>query len=237
MRAACDRATAGMALRLAVLLLPLAFAAPARAGQFEDGFAAYDRGDYATAFKDWFPLAMKGDAPAENNLGFLYDQGRGVPQDFAKAAGWYEKAAEQGDAPAGYNIGLDYAQGHGVLKDYAKAYIWLNLAAARLEPASSPQDVSPEDLVKMVHPDTRLFTMEDINAMAKQPVTQFERQFNSGNPPTIITPQSAETSSFEQQQASFEAARDYIAKLLRPEDLAKAQELAGAWQPKTQSPQ
>ena len=76
----------------------IAFAVPADAGPFEDGLAAYDRGDYATALKFWRPLAEQGDAEAQNNLGYMYNEGHGVPQDEAEALKWLRKAAEQGNA-------------------------------------------------------------------------------------------------------------------------------------------
>ena len=43
----------------------------------------------------------------ENNLGWLYQNGRGVAQDYAQAVEWYRKAAEQGDAMRNINLGCD----------------------------------------------------------------------------------------------------------------------------------
>ena len=71
---------------------PLA-AGPAVAGPFEDGEAAFSKGDYATALRLWQPLAQQGDARAQNGLGALYQRGLGVPQDLAEAMRWYQKAA------------------------------------------------------------------------------------------------------------------------------------------------
>jgi len=163
--------------RLAALLvaLPLTFAASARVGQFEDATAAYERGDYATAFKDILPLAEAGDARAQFNVGLFYAQGLGVPQDHAEAAKWYRLAASQGYAPAQGSLGALYYLGHGVPQNYAEAYFWLDLAVARLPPGPHQQDA--------------------------------------------------------------EEIRDELATLLRPEDLAQAQQRASAWQPKAQTPQ
>jgi len=61
---------------------------------FKTGLDAYQRADYATALQEWRPLAEKGDANAQYNLGLLYNQGLGVQQDFKAAADWYRKAAE-----------------------------------------------------------------------------------------------------------------------------------------------
>jgi TPR repeat protein len=61
-------------------------------------------------------------------LGFLYEKGQGVPQDYAKAAAWYEKAAEQGYAGAQCNLSSLYENGRGVLQDYTKAAEWFEKA-------------------------------------------------------------------------------------------------------------
>ena len=98
---------------------------------FETGMDAYDREDYATAVREWQPLAEQGDAQAQLHLGLLYANGDGVPQDYATAHQWYEQAAAQGYAMAQYNLGLLYDTGDGVPQDYAKARQWYEQAAAR----------------------------------------------------------------------------------------------------------
>ena len=98
---------------------------------FEDGAEAYSRGDYATALKEWKPLAEQGQASAQSNLGVMYDNGQGVPQDYAEAVKWYRKAAEQGNAGAQNNLGVMYANGQGVPQDYIQAHMWWNLSAAQ----------------------------------------------------------------------------------------------------------
>ena len=71
----------------------LAMASVAVAGPFEDGQAAYDRHDYATALQVWQPLADHGDAKAQNKLGNMFGIGQGVPKDYAEAVKWYRSAA------------------------------------------------------------------------------------------------------------------------------------------------
>src|SRR5258707_3714315 len=63
---------------------------------YEDGAAAYNRGDYATARRLWFPLAESGNADAQTMLGIIYEEGHGVSQDYAAAVTWYRRAADQG---------------------------------------------------------------------------------------------------------------------------------------------
>lgn len=65
--------------------------------------------------------AERGDAEAQNNLGFLYWSGEGVPQDFKSAFKWYSKSADQGLAGAKYNLGILYDEGQGVTQDHQKA--------------------------------------------------------------------------------------------------------------------
>jgi len=97
---------------------------------FLEGLDAAQRGDFQTAMREWRPLAEQGDASAQFNLGVMYANGRGVPEDDREAVKWYRKAAEQGDASAQYNLGVMYDNGSGVPEDDVLAYMWWNLAAA-----------------------------------------------------------------------------------------------------------
>ena len=97
---------------------------------FEDGGAAYERKDYATAIKLWRPLAERGNRSVQNMLGAMYYEGTGVTQDYKEAVKWYRLAAEQGEASAQSNLGVMYGKGQGVLQDYARAHMWYNLASA-----------------------------------------------------------------------------------------------------------
>src|SRR5437016_449937 len=75
--------------------------------------------------------ADSGDADAQVNLGLLYAKGEGVPQDFAQALQWWQKAAAQGDAQAQVNLGLLYAKGEGVPQNFAQARQWYEKAATQ----------------------------------------------------------------------------------------------------------
>lgn len=76
-------------------------------------------------------LAERGDAAGEARLGFLYQAGLGVQQDFAAAAQWYRLAARQGNAAAQNNLGSLYETGQGVPRDLVQALAWFNLSAAQ----------------------------------------------------------------------------------------------------------
>ena len=107
------------------------------AADFQAGLEAYKRGDYATALKEWRPLAEQGDADAQFNLGVMYDNGRGVTQDYAEAVKWYRRAAQQDLGEAQTNLGVMYQNGRGVTQDYVQAHMWYNLAVSRLSPGES----------------------------------------------------------------------------------------------------
>lgn len=75
--------------------------------------------------------AAQGDAVSQAIVGFLYDDGSDVPQDYAKARQWFEKAASQGNRLAQSELGHLYAEGLGGLQDYAMARQWFEKAAAQ----------------------------------------------------------------------------------------------------------
>ncbi len=63
--------------------------------------------------------------------GAKYYQGDGVPQDFAQALEWFQRAADQGHVGALNDIGVMYELGQGVPKDPAKAVEWYRKAVAQ----------------------------------------------------------------------------------------------------------
>jgi TPR repeat protein len=117
-------------MMIATLTLSLAVSCGvAFAGPFEDGLAAYDRNDYATAARLWRSLAEQGNPQAQNSLGALYYNGKGVAQDFKEAIKWYRSAASQGTSNAQLNLGAMYYEGEGVSEDIIRAHVWFNIAA------------------------------------------------------------------------------------------------------------
>jgi hypothetical protein len=73
--------------------------------------------------------AEQGDVRAQFNLGVMYANAQGVPQDSGQAIQWYQRAAQQGYAPAQYNLGFMYAYGLGVPQDSGQAIQWYQRAA------------------------------------------------------------------------------------------------------------
>jgi V8-like Glu-specific endopeptidase len=134
----CKTMCASKSIVGAVMLL-LCFAAGATAGPLDDASAAIRNRDYAVAHQILRPLADKGDALAQFNLGQLYARGWGVQRDYAEAIGWLRKPADQGLAIAQYYLALAYADGDGVPQDDAEAARWFRLAADKGYPAAQFQ--------------------------------------------------------------------------------------------------
>src|SRR5207247_8585943 len=84
---------------LVATLLLLSAPCVAVAG-FKEGLSAYYFGNYATALKEFRPLAEGGQPEAQFYLGVMYYSGKAVPQDYAEAVRRYGAAAEGGSAGA-----------------------------------------------------------------------------------------------------------------------------------------
>lgn len=119
-----------MRVRAFYFALSLALLGQSLQADFAAGMSAYEKHDYATALKEWRPLAEAGDAPTQFNLGLMYLDGAGVPQSSEHAVEWFRRSADQGYTKAQYNLGSLYALGHGVRRDLITAHMWMNLCAA-----------------------------------------------------------------------------------------------------------
>jgi len=113
-------------LMLLGMLLLLA-SAVVKAETYNDGFIAAEKGDYQSALQYWGPLAEKGNAAAQFNIGMLYHGGLGVDLNEAKAIEWYKKSAKNGYPKAQEYLSAGYREGwFGLPKDKAKADYWEN---------------------------------------------------------------------------------------------------------------
>jgi uncharacterized protein len=124
--------------------LALALFGSATAGPLDDGYTAYQRGDYAAPMKYSRPLADQGIAEAQFAVGAMYEGGQGVSKDDAQALAWYRKAADQGNANAQAALASMYHGGRGVRQDYAEALIWFRKAAD--QEGSIPQAIAQANL-------------------------------------------------------------------------------------------
>ncbi len=96
---------------------------------FEIGMQALREGNFAEAYCRWKPLAKKGNAEAQYNLGWLYANGNGLNVDVKQAVHWWRDAALQGHADAQFAIALAYTTGEGLKKDLKEAVKWYVIAA------------------------------------------------------------------------------------------------------------
>ena len=99
------------------------------AGQLEDGTAAMKSGDYESAYKLLYPLAVEGNVTAQDSVGTMLCEGLGVGKDEIQAVSWYEKAADQGFAKSQYALGTMYVNGQGVERDLQKGLSYIVKAA------------------------------------------------------------------------------------------------------------
>ena len=120
------------------MLVPIA--GDAVAGPYEDALAAWRRGDYATAYRLWGPIADQGAPDAQFYLGFMNEYGQGVPRNSVEAIKWYRKAADQHHAVAQFSLGIMYASGEGVPHSDSEAAQWYRLAG---RPGSRWRAVQP----------------------------------------------------------------------------------------------
>jgi TPR repeat protein len=119
------RTLAAMVIGLSLLM----GAGSAWAADRQKGAEAYQKGDYATALREWRPLAEQGNVNAQAILGYMYVFGQGVVEDDKEAVRWYRLAADQGHAKAQANLGYMYDFGQGVVEDDKEAVRWYRLAA------------------------------------------------------------------------------------------------------------
>ena len=114
-------------------LLILTLLASVHAADFQAGMEAYNRGDFATALHEFRQLAEQGHAEAQVQLGAMYGDGEGVPEDDAEAVKWYHKAAEQGHSRGQLYLGMMYSLGTGVSRDDTEAVKWYRKAGEQGE--------------------------------------------------------------------------------------------------------
>ena len=94
--------------------------------------------------------AEQGDGEAQFELGWMYDNGKGVPKNDAEAVKWYRKAGENGHPIAQLSLGLMYGVGREVPQNHVQSYAWLNLSALD---GNETAKIIQNDLVKRMTAD------------------------------------------------------------------------------------
>jgi uncharacterized protein len=160
---------------------------------YNKGMRHYRPNDAAAAVRELKPLAEQGNAEAQFNLGSLYYQGWGVPQDYKEAAEWLRKSAEQGYIFAQVSLGSIYAEGvqGAIRQNYSDALMWFILAAGQgdmeamelrdtlTERMTPTQIAEAQRLAREFKPlNIHTKSLEEFKALAKQGDT--DAQFKVG---------------------------------------------------------
>jgi TPR repeat protein len=122
-------------LCLAAMAGALSLHSIALAVALTEGERAYARHDYVRAAPLLRVEAERGSPAAQTYIGFMYQNGLGVPRNYPAAAAWLNEAARQGEPTAQFLLGLLFDKGFGVPMDWIQAEVWLNLAASRASEA------------------------------------------------------------------------------------------------------
>jgi TPR repeat protein len=136
------------ALIFLMLLLPAVAAGPQ-----EEAIAAFESGDFNSAFALTQTLAEQGDALAQFRVGWFYAEGIGTPHSFDQAVEWYHRAAEQGLAYAQYELALLLRLGLGTPKDEEQATIWFREASKQFEKAAEEGNADAKYYLGLMYAD------------------------------------------------------------------------------------
>ena len=111
--------------RIILLAILLLLSTQAFSDPLEEGFVAFKQGDKELAYKNWLPLAIRGDARAQFFLSVLYENWTGGVEDKKNATRWLTASANNGFIPARFNLGNNYHQGrYGAVDNKMAAYWW-----------------------------------------------------------------------------------------------------------------
>ena len=146
--------------------------------------------------------AEKGDVAAQVQLGVIYYNGQGVPQDYAEAVRWYRKAADQGDAIAQTYLGVVNEQGRGVLRDYVEAVRWYRKAAEQ----------------GFADAQSALGVMYEMGRGAPQDNVEAHMWMNL-----------AAARARDAEQGEYARSRDSLGQQMNPQEIAEAQRRAREW--------
>jgi hypothetical protein len=175
---------------------------------YRDAGTAYEREDYQTAYRLLKPLAESGRADAQFAIGNMYYRGKGVSQDYTEAMRWFRKAAEQNLAVAQHYLGEMYYEGKGVPQDFGQADMWNRRAAEQgyvlAQGLRGDMYFSGKGLPK----DYILAHMWYSLSISRFPP------------------------EWKALQKATERARDLVASMMTPDQIAEAQKLAREWKPK-----
>jgi TPR repeat protein len=129
---------------------------PGDQAKFDRGAAAFDAGDYVTAYKVFSKLARHGDLAAMRNVALMQRKGLGTDKDPDAAQDLYLYVANAGMPTAQYDLAEMLLNGEAGDPDPKGALRWLLLAAEAQHPLAQYElgkmyeagTVVPQDLAK-----------------------------------------------------------------------------------------
>jgi len=211
---------------------------PARA-DFTAGLNAYEMSAFSVAFKEFSAAANEGDAKSQYFVGWLYDAGLGIAQDYAEAAKWYRKAADQGNAWAQTNLGYLYDEGLGFPQDHAEALKWYRKAADQGNAQAQTNVGTFYKLGEVVSKDDaealawfRKAAQQGYAGAHAYIAEAYEKGL--GVPENMLLAYVYYSISLNRGNESTASAltnRDALARKLTPEQLSEAQALVSSWTP------
>ncbi|BCZ18321.1 hypothetical protein NHP190003_16030 (plasmid) [Helicobacter sp. NHP19-003] len=109
------------------------------AGQYYISVAqkAFENKDYVKTLRYLEEAASMGSAEAYNNLGILYEDGRGVPHDLKKALHYYKKAASVGGIDQDKIMAMQYFGGACEMGDEDACELFLLVCEANKKECTS----------------------------------------------------------------------------------------------------
>lgn len=107
-----------------VILAALLAVNTAFAGDEIVGFAAFENGDYTTAYPYLMKSAKDGNTDSMYLLGRMFQYGEGIEKNYSEALNWYQKAADKNHELAQLSLGFMYDQGEGTKQNFAEAFKW-----------------------------------------------------------------------------------------------------------------
>ncbi len=222
-----------MLLRILLAISAILCCNAALAG-LQEGYDALSRHDYATAIKEYRPLAERGNAEAQYRIGRLYEFGKGYPQDKAQGIAWIRKAAAQNHADAQQELGVIYATGDGVKRDDVQAVAWFRKAAMQGESTAQynlgllyakGQGVT-KDYAQAIAWWRKAAVQGSEDAQFKLAVVYHTGQGVAKDEVLALANATIAARGGDTDNIAY---RDEIAKELTPEQRRSAQELADAW--------
>ncbi len=207
-----------------------------------EGVAALQKADYATALKEFEPLAERGDSEAQYRLGRMYEFGRGVLTNMPQALTWLRKSAAQENASAQTELGAIYASGFGgVPQDDAQAVAWFQKAANQGNPTAqynlglmyAKGGGVKQDFAQAVAWYRKAADQGQVEAQFKMGL-HYEKGVGIAQDNVLAYANYAIAA--RSGDADSVAFRDAIGKRLPPAKLRQAEMLAADWQPGKPTP-